>query len=333
MLAQDLFDEVTALIEDYRGLRVLVAGDTGSISIDASVRASVRAFFTRTVDLCERLIDRLEEITEHDYQQPPAQGRTITRTAAAEEITSLAFVARAQLAETLQEINVAEAQQDNWRYTYKADAGVDQALKALIAIEASFCAHEEMPPRKRRWRHLDDAIAIRTCYAELRRYFRRDAAPSGMRLFLELRGAARRIASLRFMGIYPMMRVLDRLELRSFYKRIQMWLDAPDRHMSDGAETWLDLVAFVELLERINLRQELVDHDARVIDKVIPLLDRRADDNATPTSILQLLATVEGRDEILDEVLLRQRKTTTAELKRILLRVRENLEPVLEGSD
>ena len=116
---------------------------------------------------------------------------------------------------------------------------------------------------------------------------------------------AHRLADVRSSELYTYLRISDRVQMRTLYQRISFWVRDEGRDIEQARRIWEDLAAFVNLLVEVNNRQELQDHDRRIIGSAYYALYaniRRP--KSIPAALLEELKALEGLDEELDRLIL-----------------------------
>lgn len=103
------------------------------------------------------------------------------------------------------------------------------------------------------------------------------------------------IAALEKSHVWPRFRMADRLEFLRLEERIVRWSARPVVLAREGASIWDDLVAFAELLEGINMRQELREFDRWIASELLPFLDECTPDEEVPPVVYDLGAELRWR--------------------------------------
>ncbi len=323
-----LLDEVSRLIEKREDVQVFVPIDTGLFSLSEDLIQGIGDLLSSAITVMEQVVnhyDRLaldegdEEDLEIDFLAPKAEAGRV-----ASQISAIAFVARSQTLETEEELERAATAGNPWKVAALADTGVQRAMRGLIALEEAMLEFEGQPSKDRHWKDLDDALEIRRLYAQFRRAILRGGTPSVEELPARMRKVSNRINILRDLKVYPFLRIDDRLEIRRMQKRIHALLEREggESRDTDGRHLWQDLENFAQLLRQVNLREELIVHDRRVIHEVETALFRgnRAL-RRIPVAVRKRLETLQGKDDELDELLLRVNELKPSELKPVLERL------------
>jgi hypothetical protein len=220
----------------------------------------------------------------------------------------------------------AISRRETWMIASHADTGLRRAGKALITVEAAIRDFESLPAANRYWTDVDDSLETRRLYGQFRRAVKRRAIEKqGLRE--SLKSVANRIAILRDLKVYPLLRIDDRLEIRKLQKRIHAWLDGErDASPEDGERLWMDLAGFADLLAQVNLREELVDHDRKTVAEAYHrLFESGPVPDRIPPHRLPLLEPLLGRDDELDQILLLPTQHRTEDLRAPLERLRGEL--------
>lgn len=149
---------------------------------------------------------------------------------------------------------------------------------------------------------LEESLRARVAYARFRARLLALAEPGEATLDVRLRAASGQISVLVGGRLARTLRVRDRLQLLDLQRRILAWTATP-AHADEiaGTRLWQDILAFVEMLARVNRRQELVEHDARVVGELLARL--RGDGWATDGEARRLLRALAGLDDELDRLI------------------------------
>lgn len=343
-----LLGRVAALLERIQGIQLVIPHDTGYFRIDDALIDNIRALLADSGVLLRDVTDYFDEIAPRDRPIIDSGdddtgsliriGAEIANQMAAREIADLAFAARTQLQEIQGSLGGAVMRREVWMIASHADTGLRRAGKALITVESAIREFESLPPENRLWSDLDDSLETRRLYGQLRRAVkRRDVEKAGLRE--SLKSAANRIAILRDLKVYPLLRIDDRLQIRRLQKRILGWLDQQDdgpEATAAGERLWGDLSAFADLLSQVNNREELVDHDRRAVAEAYHrLFESGPVPDRIPPQRLSLLEPLLGRDDELDQVVLLPTEHHTEDLRAPLERLRAELtrRPAVQPAD
>lgn len=187
--------------------------------------------------------------------------------------------------------------------TSEAIAGVRrEIIKAATALTSAITALDNaaFEPPQAYSEELKRSLAIRLAYARLRSHLLRDVnVNDDAALLTWLRHAGTSLTVLRSQPIHDALRLDDRLLIEQLHQRVLAWVREV---RTSGAESMLaarrlhtDLRGFGHLLDNVNNRSELRDHDAAVLRRVL----------AEPDVSVQraLLEEIRGRDLTLDAAL------------------------------
>jgi hypothetical protein len=238
-------------------------------------------------------------------------------------VADLAFIARSELVRklaTLSSVQVA----DTWRVIDVCGSCLRKIRKGLGAVEAALCEHEHLAPVIGYTGEVAISLAVRRTYAKFRREIL--CAGSHSQSVADcLHSGATSIAKLIGRDVYSDLRISDRVEIRKLQERTVDWLSAgADRDVLTGLRLWQDLCGFANLLAEVNKRQELLEHDRTAITAVRRLLAEvpsRGRSRTLPPALRPLLDSLFGRDDELDDLLLRSGEPPRAELEPILARL------------
>lgn len=282
----DLLQSIEKTVYRAQALEFVVPDDTGFFAVQGSLIHQVQEIIEDALSLMRRVMDHYDETDSSDSTPDLLAGvdgigegvgeedllreigAAISIELAAQEVSNIAFAVRAQLMETYDALKGALEGDQIWVVASHADTGLRRAGKGLITLEHTIREYEGLEPVERTWSKLHDSLEIRRLYCQFRRGISRLGTPETLEeLTSGLRSAAHRIAILRDRSIYPLMRISDRIPIRRLQKRILGWLEndqAADREEL-GRRLWSDLQSFSELLVQVNHREELREHDRRVV--------------------------------------------------------------------
>ena len=104
------------------------------------------------------------------------------------------------------------------------------------------------------------------------------------------------------------------------------WLEDKDASEDIGRRLWTDLVSFARLLVQVNNREEIREHDRRMVSQIYHQLFLVTE---TPERLsanqLEDLESLLGRDDELDQVILRINEHPLEDLRPPLVRLRKEL--------
>lgn len=344
---QSLLDRIGRLIESTQGTDFVIPEDTGYFSIEDDLIKRIRALIRETADLAAEVMECYDadsaaadpgEISATDDEAFLREiGAQISSQMAVEEVSGLAFVSQGQVLEALKALDEAVARQRIWEVASSGDTGLRRAGRALVALESAIRECEGLPVSYRPWQNLDDSLEVRRLYGELRRSILargdEDAATELAEIKANLRHAARHIARLRSLEIYPYLRIDDRLQIRRLQKRIHQWLEDTGASAKSGALLWSDLVAFARLLGHVNQRQEIREHDRLAVNGLCRRFFEAGELPAELTpEILSLLDPLLGCEDELDQIILNPREHTGQDLQAPLERLRRALGKPFEST-
>lgn len=137
------------------------------------------------------------------------------------------------------------------------------ALRALVAVQQALCERYGLPPTLSLEPELQVALQVRAEYDRFRREIeeiRTASDPEAGDPTPALLSAATSIALLTGRDIFRQMRLQDRIHLRGLQARILGWR-AGRLPAEEARPLWQDLYAFTQLIQQVNRRQELLEHD------------------------------------------------------------------------
>jgi hypothetical protein len=178
--------------------------------------------------------------------------------------------------------------------------------KALGATDRAIAGAHGGAPSTLHVSELTVSLLVRRGYARLARELTALAEPCPATVRLRLRSAGNLLALFIGDDAYPHLRTLDRALLRSSQRRIRDFLVDPAEAPAAGLRLWRDLQNLTELILGVNQREELVEHDAEAIPRLLDDMAEGADADVLPPALRALLKSLEGRDAGLDALLRRR---------------------------
>lgn len=334
-------DALRHLLDHIQGVVFQVPDDTGLVSLESDLVAMVQDAMERTIDL----LGKVAQYYDPEEPDPKAAadldgvdllsdiGALISTELAGREVADLAWVARGQLKGIEVALAAALDKGRIWAVASHADTGLRRAGKALVAVESAICEYEGLNIPERQWVEIGLSLKIRTLYGRFRRaVVRLDAADLALRERLE--GAAGCIVELRRLEIYPFLRIEDRVAIRGLQKRIAGALQSSSAQ--EGNRVWQDTTSLAQLLVNVNQRAELRHHDILALRGLCFRLESSAEEVAMDAAELrEALAPLEGRDDVLDDVIEAQRMNSAVShetLWAVLHRLLNELKPAEAGS-
>ncbi len=232
-------------------------------------------------------------------------GALIAQEAATRFVDETAAATVFPLRYTLGVLEQTMVQGESVRLLSEADAALNQLKRALRNLSPLFSEHFGLSCPQLSNKEIRAASATRRAYGELRRRLADAGVPAdldGQKLLVQ--DAAKLFEDLLAGGRDRTMRIDDRVEMRGLLRRIRCWECAPQssdtnepRHLAQ------DIVGFVRLLNGINNRQELIEHDQRAAVEGLSGLQRCSLDEPPSATVLAALERLEGRDQVVDALL------------------------------
>ena len=218
---------------------------------------------------------------------------------ARQAVGDLAFLAQLELRQRKARLERVAACRSAVAIIGECDSALRRIRKVLTAIDVAFARAGIAPQSLDYASELRISLCVRRACAKLRASIVAPGEPTPAALRARLRRAGTAIAVLVGWDVYPHLRVRDRLALRELQRRILDWL-REGAEPTSGIRLWQDLAAFLRMLAQINRRQELVDHDARLVRAARDELVGAA---VVHEELLARLSSLEGLDEGIDALL------------------------------
>jgi len=178
--------------------------------------------------------------------------------------------------------------------------------RTVTALEEAICRAEGMTPALSLKRDLQLALEARGAYAKFRRNIENICAlcePQNGDAGPALLCAATSLARLTGSDVFPRLRLADRIHVQGFQERIDRWHTSGSSEPSEARRIWEDLYAFTQLLQMVNQRQELLEHDQALLEEIDGELAQAPSPTAAGGRVRELAARLAGRNDTLDTLL------------------------------
>lgn len=226
---------------------------------------------------------------------------TLILPAAFEELADLCFIGASECRACRNELEALSSSSDPFTLLVVIERTQMRLSSSLCAVEARLA---NMSGRESKTRHVElgrKSLQSRHLLARLRRRMAGAACHDDMEQ--RLRSSAGIFAWLTGHDHFSHLRASDRLTARQLQRRILDWLRTRSPPGDDNRHLWQDVRAFVELVQLVNCRPEIVQHDFRIVLQVMSVLADMDPEGALPRSVAGRLNSILGRDELLDELL------------------------------
>jgi len=258
-----------------------------------------------------------------------------TGSVSVQAVEDVAFLVQLELRQRAERLSRLGAGADAAAVIGECDSALRRIRKGLGAIDAAIARASGEGTLLDFSSELQGSLLVRRAYSKFRARLLEGGVPGVGELQQRMRAAGTHIAMLVGWPAYPLFRIRDRLQLRELQQRILAWLrGGPNAGEVEGLRLWRDLVSFVEMLAQISRRQELVEHDSKLVGDLLARL--RAVDLSTAgfvdESMDRLVRPLEGLDEELDGFLCSDLPLPAERLYAILDRLRRRLGAAPEGT-
>jgi hypothetical protein len=223
--------------------------------------------------------------------------------AAISDVADIAFCAQLELSQRRQRLKEVAHSRDPIALLGDCDSALRRLYKALCAIDIALARATLTEPSLDFTSELQRSLRVRRYYARFSAQVLSGAEPTPSTLLARLRATGTAIAVLVGHEVYSELRVRDRLQLRSLQRRILGWLSPGPRAdaTAAGLQLWSDVKAFVGMLRGVNGRQELAEHDAKVVREALALAAGGA--REFPLELRRSLEALAGLDPAIDRLL------------------------------
>ncbi len=263
---------------------------------DAEYAVLAQELLPAACEVCAELLEQLEPVAAH-YREGVLDG--------SRELLDVFRVARSDLLERLRRIEEVCESEDELMLISAAMAALGTVRRITIVIENALAVCEGLTAALSCLDDAERALALRRLFVDLGQKLCVQKPPDAEEVAERLRGSASVIADLFGSNIYADLRASDRIQLHRLQETLLSWLGGADNFDPEsGLALWGDLATFVELLGQINSRQELIEHDRNVLrDATRELFSGDAAPEVIPVRLVEVLATLEGRDAEIDRLL------------------------------
>lgn len=164
------------------------------------------------------------------------------------------------------------------------------------------------------------SLRVRRIYAWFRRSIHTDTEVRKDNVVRSLRTVGTRIATLIGKDEYGELRPDDRVLFLRLQRRILVWLASERPTFEEGRRIWEDCRAMADILRQVNLRADLIAHDAALARALSRELEARAVTGPVAAELFDRLLPLEGLDDELDTYLASRQPPPRAIVERVLSR-------------
>ena len=299
-----------AVAEDLDSISVLLSDWLPSISRLLSEALTI-------LDDLERLAEQATTVRADIRQRWSRSTGALVLPRAFDELADLCFMAAAECRACLRQLEPLSPDSDAFTLLVVMERAQARLSGGLCAVEARLA---QMSGRASITRHVDlgrKSLRARRLVASFRLRLAGVAQQAEEDTEKLMRSIGTSFAWLLGHDHCSSLRASERLTARLLHQRILDWLRAGDSPAT-GHRLWHDVSAFVELLRLINRRPEVVQHDYRIVLEVSSVLADSDPHGPLPSSVVEPLNSILGRDELLDEML-----GTDVDCARVLARLLE----------
>lgn len=304
----------------------------------AELRRTATAILNVATEVLGLVVDFYENVAGGHQTALPAEGyqllrevdRRMEQMSGASDIADLAFIARLGLKGRLESLSACDESTERWDVIAVASGSCREVMKSLSALESAVCRFEGLCSENSYYEtELSRSLATRRAYAAFRREIASEEPSSPDEVVKRLRLCAIAIAKLIGRDVYPHLRVSDRIHIRGLQERIVDFLRVSNQDTTRaraGLRVWQDLSSFADLLQQVNNRAELLEHDLSIVRDALQRLEKRAEGDAVVIAeATPALETLFGRDPALDRCLRDETSVTVGALRTVLVSLENHL--------
>lgn len=187
----------------------------------------------------------------------------------------------------------------------ESDSALRSVRKVLRTLDRALVRASLAEPRLDFLSELETSLEVRRVYAKLRAQVRALGEPHDGATEAHLQAVGMAIATVVGWTGFLSLRARDRLELRELQRRLIAWFRS-GRDAAAAARLWQDIGFFVASLAGVSGRQELTEHDARVVEECSDAMPAKG--GAVPGHVFEALRALEGLDDEVDALLTSERR-------------------------
>jgi hypothetical protein len=238
-----------------------------------------------------------------------------------EAVGDIGFLARLELHHRSERLARLAGNTNHAAIIGECDSALRRIRKALMTIDLAFERAGIGKAQLDYASELEISLGVRRAYGKLRARVKAIGEPSGDAIYAQLRAIGTALATVVGWKGYSSLRVRDRMQMRELQRRLLEWFRT-ERDPVHGHRLWQDIDCFVRMLADVNQRQELREHDARVIEQAWA---RVSADEVLSRETLQSLESLEGLDDELDALLVADEREDAGKWRASLARLRDQL--------
>jgi hypothetical protein len=269
-----------------------VAARANDVSIEdgADAPGDRDAVVAELRDLVERTLEQLRVLDVQAGEPPEDQPH--------HPVQDLCFAGFIELKQSLRELTACATNDERAVAMESARRNLHRISHAVLSVSADPNDPIDLTLSKA---SLESSFAVRRLYAAFRRSLRRPANESPEAVLEAVRYAVGALAALVSSPAYRDVRAQDRFVLRSLRERALAWA-RKDRTSKEGLRLLGDVWTCADLLQGINRRQELHNHDQELLRALVA-------DPSGDAGWWARLPRLEGFDDELDAILSRSQET------------------------
>lgn len=250
------------------------------------------------------------------------------------EIADAVVLARMGLRHRLRALRELGERATRWERLSAVGSALGTIQTSLNAVDRAMARAEHIPPSLRFYESaVEGSLVVRRRYVALHRLIVQKGPPTAAEARPRLRLIGNAIA--RMLGLQGAihLRPGDRALLMMSHAKVREWLahhEDDAAHVSAGLRMWQELVNISTMFLNVSKREELVQHDARLVREALRQMPAAADDAAARGALVARLSAMAGRSPSLDALLEAPPEAVDpGELRRVL----EDLDRQLSGVD
>ena len=305
LFADSMLRRLDALFQEVEAVDFHVSEDTQGLSLVEEEVPKISALLEQATLLLEEIQDAYGDVLPEEVlaEEPSQHGEGGAEEPSTAFIRDLVWIARSELRGRYRDLMAAAESGNHLLTATVCDDSLHRVRRVVHAMESAICELEGREAPVRQLRDLKLALQMRQLFRTLRRRIGGEAPANDEALVRRLEEVAKTFRELRHRHLYPLIRIDDRVLLRSLLESIEEWL-LSDREPREGRHLFQDLAGFARLLAQVSQRQELIEHDRQLLADVWTALYEAEEAPATlPQALhLEMLALL-GLDDELDLLL------------------------------
>lgn len=260
-----------------------------------------------------------EGTTRLNLEQPAVSQGTSEQPVIFDDWGQVVHVARMEVTRVLERLSSAPSTSED-QVVFQGASLFRKVWRGIGIVDDALARALGATPRTASWGGPESSLRVRKLHAWFRRDLDVESAPRRESVQRMLRRFGTRIALLRGKAGYAELRPDDRVLFTRLQDRILDWLAQQSPSFEEGRRLWEDARAMLDILRQVNLRADLIAHDASLVRSLAGELATFRESEAVGEDFFRRLAPLEGLDEELDKSFAREQVPDRRIVERVFAR-------------